>query len=202
MSDQIKTRFWKQSFIDAVNGKIIVCDAKCITPRIKNRESVELICDALSLVHTYAFSVALTVMQRKKVNQYGKFMELYNDYDAFKAYRNNCKSYTSDLVLSVKTPKFERVPENKNTKTFDRIRCNISLRSFKNDEKISLDKLTDYVKTDIDNIFADAVTAIEESKRWQNFDVPINILACTYARVCRDYTLEMIFEVKELTAQI
>lgn len=197
MPKHTETLYWKREFIEnTMNTKIITCNTKCTTPYIKNRESVELICDSLSLVHTHAYSVALDVMQHEKTNQYDKFIELYNDYDSFKAYRN--KSYVSNLILSVKTPKFERTPENKNTKTFDRIRCDISLRSFENDQKIEFDKLTDYVKNDIDNIFNDVINAIENCKRWQSFDIPINVLACTHARVCRDYTLELIFEIKEL----
>lgn len=194
--------YWKENFVkNTMKTKVIICDTKFIKPQIKDTKPVKLICDPLSLAHTHAYSVANNLIRSKDKRTYEKFAELYSNYDKFNAFKHTMKSYSSDFVLNIKTPKFERTPDNKNTKTFDRIRCIISLRSFENDTKIDFDKLTDYVKNDIDAIFNDTLDVIENCKGWQKYDIPINVLACTYARVCLDYTLELIFEIKELNGE-
>lgn len=184
---------WEYPFIEkAQQDKRIVCEYE--------GRKLHLVCDGLSLAHTHAASTAGLLFSRQQaIRTKQTFMELYDDYDKFCAMsRNGLKEYSSRTVTTIKAPKFERNPENKNTKTFDRIRCEISVKSFdENGKKLSVREAAANVRKDAEMVFDDVLRRIEDSARWKRFGIPVNVLECTSAKVCFDYVLELIFEIKE-----
>lgn len=184
---------WEYPFIEkAQQDKRIVCEYE--------GRKLHLVCDGLSLAHTHAASTAGLLFSRQQaIRTKQTFMELYDDYDKFCAMsRNGLKEYSSRTVTTIKAPKFERNPENKNTKTFDRIRCEISVKSFdENGKKLSVREAAANVRKDAEMVFDDVLRRIEDSARWKRFGIPVNVLECTSAKVCFDYVLELIFEIKD-----
>lgn len=184
---------WERLFIEkAQQDKRIVCEYE--------GRKLHLVCDGLSLAHTHAASTAGLLFSRQKAIRTKQiFMDLYDDYDKFRAMRRKGpKEYSSKAITTIKAPKFERNPENKDTKTFDRIRCEISVKSFdENGKKLSVREAAANVRKDAEAVFDDALRKIEDSTRWKHFGIPVNVLECTSAKVCFDYVLELIFEIKE-----
>lgn len=184
---------WEYPFIEkALQDKRIICDYE--------GRKLHLVCDGLSLAHTHAASTAGLLFSRQKVIRTKQvFMDLYDDYEKFRAMsRNELKKYSSKAITTIKAPKFERNPENKDAKTFDRIRCEISVKSFdENGKKLSVGEAAANVRKDAEAVFDDVLRRIESSTRWKHFGIPINVLKCTSAKVCFDYVLELIFEIKE-----
>lgn len=184
---------WEYPFIEkAQQDKRIVCEYE--------GRKLHLVCDGLSLAHTHAASTAGLLFSRQKAIRTKRiFMDLYDDYDKFRAMRRKGpKEYSSKAITTIKAPKFERNPENKDTKTFDRIRCEISVKSFDdNGKKLSVKEAAANVRKDAEVVFDDVLRRIEDSTRWKRFGIPVNVLECTSAKVCFDYVLELIFEIKE-----
>lgn len=184
---------WEYPFIEkAQQDKRIVCEYE--------GRKLHLVCDGLSLAHTHAASTAGLLFSRQKaIRTKQMFVDLYDDYDKFRAMRRKGpKEYSSKAITTIKTPKFERNPENKDTKTFDRIRCEISVKSFdENGKKLSVSEAAANVRKDAEEVFDDVLRKIEDSARWKRFGIPVNVLECTSAKVCFGYVLELIFEIKE-----
>lgn len=64
-------------------------------------------------------------------------------------------------------------------------------------KKLSVGEAAANVRKDAEAVFDDVLRRIESSTRWKHFGIPINVLKCTSAKVCFDYVLELIFEIKE-----
>lgn len=99
------------------------------------------------------------------------------------------------LVTRVGPVSYERVPENQNPKTFDRVRVQANLsHTF----YATWEELRQGVKRhrkEIDNL---VIETIRNDPKFQKFGVPVNVLRLSNLILARSYFLEYIFELKEV----
>ena len=102
-------------------------------------------------------------------------------------------SFLDRLCTKFGPPEFERDPENQNRKTFDRIRLEVGLNSslFR-----TWKDLATCVKKHANEITARALETIEADKNFQRFGLPIHYIVVSDAKICKDYTIQYIFEIK------
>ena len=104
-------------------------------------------------------------------------------------------SPVDQLVLYICTPIYERVPENRDEATFDRIRIIVGLPRYKFD---SWDTLRNEVKKYKNEIYKRVVQKLEGDRQLKKYGVPINFLVLSNVTLLPDYSMEFIFELKEL----
>lgn len=98
------------------------------------------------------------------------------------------------LVQRIETPEFERVPENHNEATFDRIRVFVGLPRYMFD---SWYELRDAVLKNRAEIDRRVIQKIEMDRHFKKYKVPINFLKLSTVLLRRTYALEYIFELRE-----
>ena len=104
-------------------------------------------------------------------------------------------SYLDRLVTRIERSSIERVPENENTNTFDRVRVYVNLsHTMYPSAKELLDAVRQH-RREIDSMVLDQIQA---DRRFQRFGVPVNVLTLS-ALTFYNRTLEYIFELKEET---
>lgn len=106
-------------------------------------------------------------------------------------------SFAESMVTLISHPSIERAPGTSKG-NFDRIRVTVGLTSTK------FDSFQDLRKAVIENkqqLHEMVLQKIAESKGFQTYGVPLNILALTSLNLWRDHTLEYIFEPKRLTLE-
>lgn len=98
-----------------------------------------------------------------------------------------------DYITGVHNPHMERETDNTDTKTFDFIRLEYSLKS-----KLTMpqDELMKAVRTDIKDILVHAYKKIENAYVFQKYNVPVNLLKCSRCMVTSDRMLQLTFELK------
>lgn len=99
-------------------------------------------------------------------------------------------SQNTSIVVSVKPPKLERYNENSNKDTFDIIRVEIVLVSSIKNRKEEIVKCKD-------EIIGMALEKIQFSKRFQQFNIPINILSLYDFTITVDNSVLLSFCIKE-----
>lgn len=99
------------------------------------------------------------------------------------------------LIQRIYPPEYERIPENTNAATFDRIRVLVGLPStmFR-----TWDELQIAVKENRREIDRRVIKKIENDKQFQKFHIPLNFLKLSTVLLRKDYSLEYIFELKDL----
>lgn len=83
---------------------------------------------------------------------------------------------------------FDRVPENTNKNTFDFIRCDVSIMGVENHHE--------FCQKNYKKIVKKVLTKLEQTKRFQRYGVPVNILKLSKATVLKDGDLALLFEIK------
>lgn len=98
-----------------------------------------------------------------------------------------------DYITGVHNPHMERETDNTNTKTFDFIRLEYSLKS-----KLTMpqDELMKAVRADIKDILVHAYKKIENAYVFQRYNVPVNLLKCSRCMITSDRMLQLTFELK------
>lgn len=104
-------------------------------------------------------------------------------------------SYVESMVTSI-TSSVERSPNNPKKNTFDRIRVTVGLSSIM---FASFQDLRQAVIANKQEIHRMVLDHIAESRKFQVYGLPVNILALSSLNLWRDHTLEYIFEPKQLT---
>lgn len=99
------------------------------------------------------------------------------------------------LVQGIAPPIYERVPGNNDEATFDRIRMTVGLPRY---QFHSWEALQDEVKKYQKEIFRRVVQKIETDRQFKRFGIPIGFLKLSNVMLMRDFSLEFIFELKEL----
>lgn len=98
------------------------------------------------------------------------------------------------LVQHISPPKFERVPENQDERTFDYIRMTVGLPRYRFD---SWEALQDEVKKNLSEIYQRVLQRLENDRQFERYRVPINFLKTSDIILRRDYAIEFIFEIKK-----
>ncbi len=104
-------------------------------------------------------------------------------------------SYMERLIQHIDSPQFERQPENLNPNSFDRIRVTVSLPTNLVPTFEELCKAVQKHKKEIDK---SVIEKIEKDRSFKRFGVPMTFLVLSDVTLGRDYTLEYIFEVRDL----
>ncbi len=96
------------------------------------------------------------------------------------------------FLVHYERPVFERIPENKNTSTFDFVKVSVGYATIWpfGDRKA-------YIKENIREITDRVVRHLEEYKQFAKYEVPVNMLTVTKVLDRMDSTLEFIFELKK-----
>ena len=97
------------------------------------------------------------------------------------------------LVQYITAPVYERVPENHNEATFDRIRITVGLPRYQFN---SWEALQNEVKKYQREIARRVVQKLERNPRFKGYGVPLNFLKLSNITLLRDFSLEFIFELK------
>lgn len=103
------------------------------------------------------------------------------------------RSYIDRMVQYVHSPEYERVPENLNENTFDRIRVVVGLPRFMFQ---SWDELRAAVRENRKEIDRRVLQKIADDRRFKKFGVTVNVLRLSEVLLRRNYSLEYIFELK------
>ena len=99
------------------------------------------------------------------------------------------------LVQYIVPPIYEREPENQNEATFDRIRVIVGLPRY---QFSSWEALRNEVKKYRRKIYQQVVQRLEKDRRFQKYGVPLNFLRLSNVTLCHNFSIEFIFELKEL----
>ena len=97
------------------------------------------------------------------------------------------------LVQSIAAPVFERVPENENKTTFDRIRITVGFPRYQFD---SWETVRDEVKKYQPEIYRRVLQVLENDRQFKNYGIPIGFLDLNDVTLLRDFSMEFIFELK------
>ena len=95
------------------------------------------------------------------------------------------------LVQHIGPPIYERIPENNDETTFDRIRVIVGLPRYLYG---SWEELSEEVLKYKPEILQAAVRRIAADRQFKRYGIPINFLKVSNAQLLRDYSLELIFE--------
>lgn len=98
------------------------------------------------------------------------------------------------LIRSVERPKITRSLDNHNTRTFDFVEIVANTASVPNSEKKQL------LKAYRDSVMKIVLMAIQDSKPFQKFDIPVNFLKLSECTLTRDNRIVFLFELKDLHA--
>lgn len=98
-------------------------------------------------------------------------------------------------LVHVLPPTYEREPENQNEATFDRIRVIVGLPRYQFN---SWETLRNEVKKYKRKIYQQVIQRLENDRRFQKYGVPLNFLKLSNVTLCHDFSIEFIFELKEL----
>lgn len=98
------------------------------------------------------------------------------------------------LVQHIGPPIYERVPENKNEATFDHIRVIVGLPRY---QFHSWEALQNEVKKYQHEIYQQVIQRVEKDRQFKRYGVPVNFLKISNVTLLRDFSLEIIFELKE-----
>ena len=101
--------------------------------------------------------------------------------------------YIERLIQSVEGPEYERMPENFDEKTFDRIRVRVCLPRYMFQ---TWDELKIAVRENRSEIDRRVLDKIKSDRKFKNFGLPVNFIKASDVTLLRDYTLEYIFEIK------
>ena len=101
--------------------------------------------------------------------------------------------YMERLVTRIDRPKYERETGNSKERTLDRIRVNAYLPRHMFE---TWGELTAAVRANRREISKMVVDKISSDYRFLKYGVPINVFQLTSMTICRDYSLEFIFELK------
>lgn len=97
------------------------------------------------------------------------------------------------LVQMIGTPEYERIPENQDASTFDRIRVTVGLSRYLFP---SWEDLRSEVKKYRHEIYQQCVQRIAADRRFKRYGVPINFIKLSDATLLRNFSIELIFELK------
>lgn len=98
------------------------------------------------------------------------------------------------LVQLIGRPEYERVPENQDPSTFDRIRMTVGLSRYLFH---SWGELRNEVKKYRHEIYRRSIQKIAADSRFTRYGVPINFIKLSNATLLRNFSIELIFELKE-----
>lgn len=101
--------------------------------------------------------------------------------------------YIDQLIQQIHSPEFERVPENMNTGTFDRIRVLVGLPRFMFQ---TWDDLRTAVRENRRKIDQRVIQKIESDRQFRRYHIPLNFLTLSEVLLRKDYSLEYIFELR------
>lgn len=97
------------------------------------------------------------------------------------------------LVQIIGRPEYERVPENQDDSTFDRIRVTVGLSRYLYP---SWEDLRSEVKKYLHEIYQRSLQRIAADRRFKRYGVPINFIKLSNATLLRNFSIELIFELK------
>lgn len=98
------------------------------------------------------------------------------------------------LVQYIAPARYERVPENNNESTFDRIRIIVGLPRY---QFHSWEALRDEVKKYRHEIYQRVIQKLEAERQFKKYGVSIHCLKLSDAILLRDCSMEFIFELKD-----
>lgn len=98
------------------------------------------------------------------------------------------------LVQYISPPMYERVPENMDESTFDRIRITVGLPRYQFD---SWEAVRNEVEKHQVEIRQRVIQKLENERQFKKYGVPINFLKLSDVILLRNFSIEFIFELKE-----
>lgn len=103
------------------------------------------------------------------------------------------KSEVMAAITKIGRPMFERMPGNKNTKTFDTIRMRLGLMT-----TTSMPHRNDFLREHKNELARIAIAKIKDSKQFQRYDIPINVLKADHMTITCQDELEIVFVLKSI----
>ncbi len=108
-------------------------------------------------------------------------------------------SPVDQLVLYISPPIFERVPGNNDERTFDHIHMTVGLP---NQRFNSWDALQAEVNKYQHEIYQRVLQKLEKDRQFKKYGISINCLKISDVMLLRDFSVEMILELKELKHEV
>ena len=97
------------------------------------------------------------------------------------------------LVQSIAPPIYEHLPENKSRATFDRIRVIVGLSRY---QFHSWENLRNEVEKYRHEIYRKVLQKVEKDRRFKKYGIPVNFLKIDSATLLRDFSIEIVLELK------
>jgi len=102
--------------------------------------------------------------------------------------------YLDRLIQHINAPEYERIPENSNAATFDRIRVFVGLPQFMFQSWDELKKAVQENRVEIDRR---VLEKIESDRQFKKYGIPINFISLSTVLLRHNYSLEYIFELRD-----
>lgn len=102
------------------------------------------------------------------------------------------------LVQGIAPPIYERVPGNNNEATFDRIRIIVGVPRYQFN---SWEALRNEVNKYQPEIYQRVIERLEGDRQFKKYGVPINFLKLSNVMLLRNFSIEFVFELKEIKDQ-
>lgn len=97
-------------------------------------------------------------------------------------------------ITSIKRPSFERMPGNKDDKTFDQIRIRLGIVG-----KDTMPNRNDKLRRDQRTLARIALAKIRDTKSFQRYGIPVNFLRLDHMTITCQDELELVFVLKEIS---
>lgn len=105
------------------------------------------------------------------------------------------KTQVIRVVTSINRPKFERIPENEDKGTFDRIRIHLGLVG-----KQTMPGRNGMLARNQKVLAEIAIAKIKDSKAFQRYGIPVNFLRLDHMTITQQDELELVFVLKEISS--
>lgn len=100
------------------------------------------------------------------------------------------------LIQHIGPPVYERVPENRDKATFDRVRITVGLSRYQYPAWEDLKREVNKYRRDI---CRQVVRKLEDDRQFRGYGVPMNFIKLSNVTLLRDFSLDFIFELKEIS---
>ena len=123
-----------------------------------------------------------------------RFKKAYSNTSTGKILNENKVDYQlHHFILKISQPIFERDIENSNNRTFDFIRCYVSIPT-----KESFPERNQFIKKHKKDIIKLVIYKIKNSKKFQYYNIPINFLKIDHIIITNQNEIEILFSLKEI----
>lgn len=139
------------------------------------------------------------------IGRYNTLLDSHGDYkkfykvcgiehvDLYDGYDLRPSAETRDFVMKINTPSIERYAGNLDVKTFDLVRIRLGIKA-----SMPKQEQARFAKAHMRELVSIAKAKINESKRYQKYEVPLEFLELDHASVTNQGEIELVFVLPDI----